>query len=64
MKKSVPSSFHFSFFKIKWVGGFVFPIHIGKKHEHKCYECGEVFAGEHKLKTHICRQHVENPFCT
>ena len=30
-------------------------------HEAECPECNEIFAGEAKLKTYICRVHVTNP---
>ena len=36
-------------------------IHVGKMHESECPECNEIFAGEAKLKTHMCRLNVTNP---
>ena len=36
-------------------------IHLGKMHEVTCTSCGEKFAGEAKLKTHMCKIHIENP---
>ena len=36
-------------------------IHMGKMHEAECPECNEIFGGELKLKTHMCRVHVANP---
>ena len=36
-------------------------IHMGKMHEEECPECNELFGGELKLKTHMCRVHVANP---
>ena len=38
-------------------------IHKGRMHEIKCDVCDEMFGGERKLKTHICRNHIENPTC-
>ena len=29
--------------------------------EAECSECNEIFSGEFKLKTHMCRVHVSNP---
>ena len=39
-------------------------IHMGKMHEVKCETCNDKFAGESKLKTHMCRLHVDNPSST
>ena len=39
-------------------------IHMGKSHGIKCPDCCETFAGEAKLKTHMCRLHIENPSST
>ena len=36
-------------------------IHMGKMHEIKCKTCNEKFAGESKLKSHMCRLHIGNP---
>ena len=36
-------------------------IHMGRKHEVKCSGGSEKFAGDSKLKTHMCRQHISNP---
>ena len=36
-------------------------IHTGKMHEVHCSSCNETFAGDLKLKTHMCRMYIENP---
>ena len=36
-------------------------IHMGRMHETVCDDCKEKFAGNAKLKTHICRMHIDNP---
>ena len=36
-------------------------IHMGKMHEVTCTSCREKLAGEAKLKSHMCRIHIENP---
>ena len=36
-------------------------IHMGRMHEVTCTSCAEKFAGENKLKTHMCKIYIENP---
>ena len=36
-------------------------IHVARKHGIKCSDCSETFAGETKLKKHMCRQDIINP---
>ena len=36
-------------------------LHVKKTHEIKCETCNEIFAGQKKLKNHMCRVHLKEP---
>ena len=36
-------------------------LHVERDHTVICEDCDEKYAGERKLKTHMCRVHVKNP---
>ena len=36
-------------------------IHVETMHQHMCSYCGSSFAGEKRLKNHMCRIYINNP---